>query len=435
MLSQQVLKIHASIIHRIIKEVNQQAPNITHPTIREKLHANETQVAKLIHFLDDQLEKSGLAHSFSKDFETSQTMAKILGDNLFYPRIFLSKQTYSFIANQGKLIYLSSNKSFKKLFLEVPLVVTETSEQTDSETNSQTRYRRLTTLLTYGLNHFIYQERMTTGDHLPIIFYEVEGKQYLYIALLSLRDNITINEDTGEIIDTTAIDTSALKVACKINLSDMSAHFDNKQDTDFEPKNYVSWIQKGTEKIAEYIQNYIPVDVRIDDKSATTKLMNTLTSFLRKSDFNNNDRGEINKDILRLLNEKAKLKQCVNILQEIDPIINTKAIALNIDTSIEKNNFKIYREHNGYGIDDKDNANAFAPEQNPLKNFEMFDITLGDEDDSFKISGFQSIIDNKIKFDDDPTNPKLEIFLTLDEVEKVRKVFNTANAYESRDSN
>ena len=65
----------------------------------------------------------------------------------------------------------------------------------------------------------------------------------------------------------------------------------------------------------------------------------------------------------------------------------------------------------------------------------MFDITLGDEDDSFKISGFQSIIDNKIKFDDDPTNPKLEIFLTLDEVEKVRKVFNTANAYESRDSN
>lgn len=78
----------------------------------------------------------------------------------------------------------------------------------------------------------------------------------------------------------------------------------------------MSWIQKG-EKIAEYIQNYIPVDVRIDDKSATTKLMNTLTSFLRKSDFNNNDRGEINKDILRLLNEKAKLKQCVNILQKL----------------------------------------------------------------------------------------------------------------------
>lgn len=53
----------------------------------------------------------------------------------------------------------------------------------------------------------------------------------------------------------------------------------------------------------------------------------------------------------------------------------------------------------------------------------MFDITLGDEDDSFKISGFQSIIDNKIKFDDDPTNPKLEIFLTLDEVEKGQKSF------------
>lgn len=54
---------------------------------------------------------------------------------------------------------------------------------------------------------------------------------------------------------------------------------------------------------------------------------------------------------------------------EIDPIINTKAIALNIDTSIEKNNFKIYREHNGYGIDDKDNANVVPQNKILLKNF------------------------------------------------------------------
>lgn len=101
---------------------------------------------------------------------------------------------------------------------QLRILFKKTQNIVDSESDAQTRYRRISAFLTLGLNSFIYEESMTTGDHLPIIFYEVDGKQFLYIALLSLTDNITINEDTEEIIDTTTIDTSALKVACKINL-------------------------------------------------------------------------------------------------------------------------------------------------------------------------------------------------------------------------
>ncbi|MEL1713013.1 hypothetical protein V2W47_19730, partial [Acinetobacter baumannii] len=87
------------------------------------------------------------------------------------------------------------------------------------------------------------------------------------MALLSLEDTITIDEKTGDIIDTSSINKKALKVAFKINLDKMKLHSAGK--IGFKPENYVSWIQKGSDKIPEYIQDYIPVKYRIDDKKAT----------------------------------------------------------------------------------------------------------------------------------------------------------------------
>lgn len=73
--------------------------------------------------------------------------------------------------------------------------------------------------------------------------------------------------------------------------------------------------------------------------------------------------------MISLIKKKAYDKENLNILEEIDPIIEGKASTKGIDLSIDKNNFKIYRENNGYGADDKDNANIFSPEKKPLKNF------------------------------------------------------------------
>lgn len=433
MSSGRILKIHASVIHRIVKSINQKAPNIIPPVIREKLHDESTQVEKLIEFLDKQLNVNGLAHSYSKNFSTSQTLANILSEHKFTPESSLSTQKFTYQSERISPLDFLAKSKFDTIFLDVsaPHSIQEDSNIVDSESDAQTRYRRISAFLTLGLNSFIYEESMTTGDHLPIIFYEVDGKQFLYIALLSLTDNITINEDTGEIIDTTTIDTSALKVACKINLDDMKHHFKNENNHDFEPNNYISWIQKGHDKIAEYIQNFIPVGIRIDDKSATTKIMNSLVSFLKKSDFPIEAREEIYKDVISLIKKKAYDKENLNILEEIDPIIESKASTKGVDISIDKNNFKIYRENNGYGADDADNANIFSPERKPLKNFEVFDIYIGNESEFLKISGLQSIIGNKIEFNDDPDNPKLEISLNSEEVERVRKVFNTAKPYES----
>lgn len=433
MSSERSLKIHASVIHRIVKSINQKAPDITPPLIREKLHDETIQVEKLIDFLDKQLGTNGLAHSYSKNFSTSQTLANILSELKFSPESFLSRKMFTYQVEKASLMNFLDKSKFNITFLDILSLhsIQEDINVLKVESRAQTRFRRTSAFLTLGLNSFIYEESMTTGDHLPIIFYEIDGKQYLYIALLSLKDTITIDENTGQIIDTTNIDTSALKVACKINLDGMLHHFNNQGNHEFEPNNYISWIQKGHEKIAEYIQNFIPVGIRIDDKSATTKVMNSLIDFLKNSDFLLESREEIYKDVISLIKKKAYDKENLNILEEIDPIIEGKASTKGIDLSIDKNNFKIYRENNGYGANDKDNANIFSPEKKPLKNFEVFDIYIGDESEFLKISGLQSIIGNKIEFTDDPDNPKLEISLNSEEVERVRKIFNSAKPYES----
>lgn len=392
------INVQATIIHRILKEQHQK--NVTPPVIRESLHSDKTKVIKLINFLDDLLEKYGLAHSFASTFNANNTLSKTLNDYLF----------------QGNIAPAESN---------------ENASIVNLETDEETQLRRITNHLTHALHFHIYQDSRTTGDHLPLIFYKENGIDYLYFALLSLADTITIDETTGNILDTTLIDGNALKVACKVNLTEMKIHA-TSTDPNFAPANYVAWVQRGSsEKIVEYIQNYIPVKYRIDDRNATTKLMKTLTAFLLDSSFDNNTREEINSEVIRLLRRKAKDKQPINIVEDIDPIIQSKANSTGVDLS--ESCFKTFREQKGYGETDTNASNIFSPASEPLNNFEKFDILIGIEN-TIKISGIQSVLRHKVKLLEDSNNPRLEISLTTEDVGKVKQVFENSNLYRSDES-
>lgn len=391
------ITVIATIIHRIVKVANQQTE--TPPIIREQLQSDVEQITKLIDFLDDLQRKHGLAHSHSASFSNNNTASQVLEDYLFYDE-------------------------------DAPAEPDENSSVLLSETPEQTNYRRITNQLTHALQYHIYQDRMTTGDHLPLIFYTENNQSFLYIALLSLTDSITIEESTGNILDTTLIDAKALKVACKINLSEMEKHALNLDNEAFEPSNYISWIQKGsTEKIVEYIQNFIPVKIRIDDKSATAKLMKVLTLYLKQSEFTDSASEEINNEVIRLLRIKAKTKAAVNIVDEIDPIISSKSQVCNVD--ISHNSFKQFRDTKGYSPTDEDSGNVFSPSSDPLNNYEKFQIEIGN-DSMIKISGNQSSLRHTINLnEDDPDNPRLEISLGHEDLEKVKSIYSKTNLYAS----
>ncbi|ENU93975.1 hypothetical protein F971_00413 [Acinetobacter vivianii] len=393
------ISIHAAIIHRILKEQDQKREEANPPVIRQNLHTNNDQTIKLIQFLDRELGKYGLAHSISSTFDQSTTLSKNINDYLF---------------NDGELLVEDD----------------ETDTLIDAETSEQTKYRRITNKLTHALHYWIYSELKTNGDHLPIMFYRENNINYLYMALLSLRPSITINETTGEIIDTSLIDTQALKVAFKIDLDAMRLHANSEESS--LPNNYISWIQKGNDDIPKYIQKYIPIMHSIDDKISTRKLMDTLGEYLAKSEFPNEVSSVIHEEVLTLLKTKASQKKPINIIEDIDPIIANKAQVHGID--ISENSFRTYRESNGYGEHDLDASNIFSPASGTLTTFEKFTLSVGNQK-QIKISGRKADIEHTIVLhDQDESAPYVKVDLKPEELPEARKVLKKRKPYESDES-
>jgi nucleoid-associated protein len=389
--------VQAMIIHRILKKENQK--NRTPPVIRQNLHTNDDKTVKLIKFLDDLLDQNGLAHSHASNFAESSTASKLLNDHLF----------------KSKLLKAVADEEVKT--------------DLKSEKGEQTQYRRLSNKLTHALDYHIYQSTQTTGDHLPIIFYKQGNVNYLYMALLSLEDTITIDEKTGDIIDTSSINKKALKVAFKINLDKMKQHASG--GTSFKPENYVSWIQKGSDKIPEYIQDYIPVKYRIDDKKATSKLIKKLGEFLSQSEFDNASSEKVYEQVIQLLKDKVEHKQEVNIVEDVDTIIVKKAKACAIDTTNTINDFKAFRELNGYSENDNHASNIFTPEKDSLSKFEKFTLSLGSYN-PIRITGTQEDIGHTIKLNDkDPKAPFVTITIKPEDLSKARDILKKPKPYES----
>ena len=414
-MSQSNAIVQASIIHQIIKVAHQ--TSITPPLVRQRLHSDTLQVQKLIDFFDEQLEKNGLAHSRIESFDSPNTLGEVLSDYLFN---MAELRYFRF----GFAITLSfPHVRVWEVLSPVPPLTNEHQSVTNQESLEQTRYRRITSHITKALHHHVYAEPMTTGDHLPMIFYTLGDVEYLDIALLSLTDAITIDEQTGEIIDTDHIDASNLKIACRINITKLKEHRYKSTDSTYQAENYIAWIQKGTSsKIPEYIQDFLPIRVRLDDTVATTKLMKSLINYLKQSSFSEKDKKEVQSEVLTILSHKAKHKDSVNIVDEIDPIIATKSTLSNLTIAAE-DSFKVFRENNGYAASDENNSNIFAPAADPLKNYETFSFHLGEEE-VIRVSGSRSLLGEEIKLkEDDNDEAVIEIKVSSENLPAIRKIF------------
>lgn len=416
-MSQPKAVVQASIIHQIIKEAHQNS--VTPPLIRKNLHADSVQVCKLIEFLDKQLEKNGLAHSHIDAFDSPDTLGEVLSDYL----CIIDLKLLNFTKPTNVAFY---NIFARELLASVPSEPDEDRSVLRQESLAQTRYRRITNHLTKALHYNVYKEPMTTGDHLPMIFYTLDGIEYLDIALLSLTDAITINEETGEIIDTNHIDASNLKIACRINITKFKDHKYKNLESTYQAENYIQWIQKGTSsKIPEYIQDFLPIRVRLDDTVATTKLMKSLINYLDESPFDEKSKKELQSEVLTLLGHKAKNKESVNIVDEIDPILATKSTLSNLTIAVE-DSFKTFRENNGYAATDENNSNIFAPATKPLQNYEMFSLDFGEisDDGILKISGSRSLLGEEVKLKEgDNDEAVIEIKVNSENLPAVRKLF------------
>ncbi|MGP9598752.1 hypothetical protein ACT3R9_03590, partial [Psychrobacter sp. AOP42-A1-21] len=77
----------------------------------------------------------------------------------------------------------------------------------------------------------------------------------------------------------------------------------------------------------------------------------------------------------------------------------------------------------GYAASDKDNSNIFAPATKPLRNFELFSFSLGDEE-TISVSGSRSLIGEDIKLKNDGSNGAIiEIKVSSDNLPAIRRIF------------
>jgi len=393
--------VHAMVINKIIREQHQKRENRSAPLIRGNLHSHNKNTLKLINFLETQREKYGYASSCASDFTKTPTLSNLSKEHLF----------------DGK--FLDDRHDTESTNLAV-------------ENIHETQCRRYMAIITHALDHHVYNMPATTGDHVPIIIYEQNDICYLYAALLNVQDDITIDETTGEILDTTSLNSNTFKIALKVSLNGMFDHYESiKNGLDETPINYVWWVQKGKEQIPQYIQNFIPVKYKIDDAKTTKHLMLTLRGYLATSPFVNNDRDIIDKSVYSLLAQKAEQKLPVNITTDIDTIITVMAEQLGIDLS--SNSFKDYRLANGF--EDDEVGNVFYPDSKAVKCIGQlkFDINVAGSE-PIKISGMRSHAGNTIDLnDDDPSNPFVQIKVEPRDVEAIRQKLNQGKADESEE--
>src|SRR5690606_32610531 len=156
-------------------------------------------------------------------------------------------------------------------------------------------YLNLSRKIVSGLAKFVARKSATTGEHVPVIFYTRDGDRYLLISLISLSDYQNI-DDKGQFTDTGAIDAEALKVGLQVNLDELLSHHLSRETT-YEPQ-YVRWIQRRAANLPDYIQEFVPVGKKIDDRISTKEFLSALTDYLSSTFEYEEQRSEIHSAIV-----------------------------------------------------------------------------------------------------------------------------------------
>jgi nucleoid-associated protein len=327
--------IQAGIIHQIKKEQNTKGSAAT-LQLQEALHSNNEHLKNFVEYAEQQLQKSGRNSSISGGFGIQNTLSKALADDYF-------------------------------------------------STNDQIDYLLLSKEIAKGLFHFVTKKSATTGEYVPMIFYrDRSNTDYLLLSLISLNKYININTN-GEFSNTSVIDNDALKVGLKINLVQMALHHANPNDPPQD--NYIQWIQRGSSKLPEYIQEFVPVSEQIDNGKTTNLLLQSVMNYTESTFDDLKTRQKVETDITTLMRTKLDQGEPVHIEEDIDKLLDT---ALTTHGLNDKPKFNEYRQTNNIVLD-----SSFRVDGQKLQRYEKFDLSLAEK--GITIKGTKSEIGESIK--------------------------------------
>lgn len=348
------IQIQAGIIHQIKKQQNSPSVNAK-LHLQQSLHKTNNHLSTFVDYAEQQLQKTGRNSSISGGFGIQNTLSNVLASNYF---------------NQGQPDYLQISKD-----------------------------------LAQGLYHFVTQKSATTGEYVPMVFYRKDDTDYLLVSLISLNKYINIDAQ-GEFSDTSVIDNDALKIGIKINLTEMATHYampNNQQPEDC----YIQWIQRGSAKLPEYIQDFIPVGEKIDNGKTTTALLKNIKNYVATAFPDPKIRHKVETDVVTLLRSKFESGESVHIENDIDVLLNSALTTHGLDTQPK---FCDYRQEHNIVLD-----SSFKVDSNKLKPYEKFDLSLSEK--GILIKGDMGQLGESIFVINDESNNKKYLQIELDQNE------------------
>lgn len=352
------VKIQAGVIHRIIKPqfATREETGIK---LQPKLHEPNKHLLGFIAYAEQILSKRGSNRSISGGFGIESTLSRILSDHL-------------------------------------------KSEMKDND------YLIITQMIVSGLFEFVVKKSATSGEYIPVIFYKKDEKHYLLISLISLSEYINIDEH-GEFRDTSAIDSEALKVGVLIDLDEMEKHHLSKTN-DFEP-NYIRWIQRRSGKLPDYIQEFIPVGKKIDDRKSTKDFFSALNDFLTSTFEKEDARAEVQSEVVAIMRTRFDNGETIHIEEDIDPIVTSAMKRFGVEKLPDFGDFRSKKK--------LQLNSSFIPEKSTLESFERFKIELSDGDIS--IRGKTKDLGRKVQIFTDGGEKYLKIRLHESEYNQLRE--------------
>lgn len=349
------IQIQAGIIHQIKKQQNTPSASAT-LQLQQNLHTTTNDhLLTFVNYAEQQLLRSGRNSSISGGFGIQNTLSNVLASNYF---------------NQEQPDYLQISKD-----------------------------------LAQGLYHFVTQKSATTGEYVPMVFYRKDNVDYLLVSLISLNKYINIDAQ-GEFSDTSVIDNDALKVGIKINLTAMATHYamsNNQQPEDC----YIQWIQRGSAKLPDYIQNFIPVGEKIDNGKSTLSTLKSIKNYTASVFEDPKVRNRVDSDVVTLLRTKYENSEAVHIEEDIDTLLNS---ALTTYGLTDKPQFSTYRQDNNIVLD-----SSFKVDSSKLKPYEKFDLSLAKK--NILIKGEMKQLGESIFVIKDEQNDKKYLQIELDQEE------------------
>lgn len=348
-------EIQAGVIHRIVKP---QFSGVEESTLdlRDVLHSKNHHLHRFVEDAEEVLLNNGSNRSSSGGFDADNTLSKVLADKSFH---FGSDEEYLNVSRK----------------------------------------------LLEGLFYHVSKKSATTGEHVPVIFYRKNGREYLLITLISLNDYLNINEK-GELTDIAVIDKDALKVGVRVDLQAMRDHRHSTQPYEGQP--YVRWIERRNRRLPDYIQDYIPVGSRIDDRKSTRELVAALDRYLEEVLVGKEEyKGEVRASILQMMRHKQQQDEPLQLEEDIDPLLQSMMRR----ECIEAKSFQEWRQEQGVDLN-----SFFKPEKLALDGFEKFKIELLES--GVTVRGNQDELGRKITI----TTRDGQHYLTIgiDEAEKSR---------------